>query len=251
MRIHDRSSARRGPATRRQPRPGGRGPAHGVRGGPRPRDAGARVPHRQRPAVRRRARPRLRRRLRRVRGHGPLLAAVEGPRRALVLRGRPRRPRLAARRARRALQHGRARLDGHAPDRADRDVRLHAAHGGALRHARPHRGDPREHVRARQEWDGDRCRLWAQGTVRQEIAYGEHLVLERRYETEIGARSFTITDRVTNEGWFDTAHQLLYHFNLGFPLLGDRAGSWPRPDPRRPLVLHRLRERARARRWRT
>ena len=74
-----------------------------------------------------------------------------------------------------------------------------------------------------QEWDGDRCRLWAQGTVRQEIAYGEHLVLERRYETEIGARSFTITDRVTNEGWFDTAHQLLYHFNLGFPLLGDGA----------------------------
>ena len=74
-----------------------------------------------------------------------------------------------------------------------------------------------------QEWDGDRCRLWAQGTVRQEIAYGEHLVLERHYETEIGARSFTITDRVTNEGWFDTAHQLLYHFNLGFPLLGDGA----------------------------
>jgi hypothetical protein len=74
-----------------------------------------------------------------------------------------------------------------------------------------------------QEWDGDRCRLWAQGTVRQEIAYGEHLVLERRYETEIGARSFTIVDRVTNEGWFDTAHQLLYHFNLGFPLLGDGA----------------------------
>jgi Domain of unknown function (DUF4432) len=74
-----------------------------------------------------------------------------------------------------------------------------------------------------QDWDGDRCRLWARGTVRQEIAYGEHLVLERRYETEIGARSFTITDRVSNEGWFDTPHQLLYHFNLGFPLLGDGA----------------------------
>jgi len=74
-----------------------------------------------------------------------------------------------------------------------------------------------------QEWDGDRCRLWASGTVRQEIAYGEHLAIERRYDTEIGARAFTITDRVTNEGWFDTPHQLLYHFNLGFPLLGDGA----------------------------
>jgi len=74
-----------------------------------------------------------------------------------------------------------------------------------------------------QEWDGDRCRLWASGTVRQEIAYGEHLAIDRRYDTEIGARAFTITDRVTNEGWFDTPHQLLYHFNLGFPLLGDGA----------------------------
>jgi len=74
-----------------------------------------------------------------------------------------------------------------------------------------------------QSWDGDRCVLWAQGTVRQEIAYGEHLALERRYETEIGASSFSISDTVTNEGWFTTPHQLLYHFNLGFPLLGDGA----------------------------
>ena len=71
-----------------------------------------------------------------------------------------------------------------------------------------------------QRWEGDRCLLWAEGTVRQEIAYGEHLVLERRYETEIGATSFRVSDTVTNEGWFPTPHQLLYHINLGFPLLG-------------------------------
>jgi hypothetical protein len=74
-----------------------------------------------------------------------------------------------------------------------------------------------------QLWDGDRCLLWAEGTVRQEIAYGEHLVLQRRYETELGATSFRIRDTVTNEGWFDTPHQLLYHWNVGFPLLGDGA----------------------------
>jgi len=74
-----------------------------------------------------------------------------------------------------------------------------------------------------QDWEDERCRLWARGTVRQEIAYGEHLVLERRYETEIGSSSVHIHDRVTNEGWFETPHQLLYHFNLGFPLLGDGA----------------------------
>lgn len=71
-----------------------------------------------------------------------------------------------------------------------------------------------------EDWDGDRRLLWARGTIRQEIAYGEHLVLERRYETEIGSNAVCINDVVTNEGWFETPHQLLYHFNLGFPLLG-------------------------------
>ena len=74
-----------------------------------------------------------------------------------------------------------------------------------------------------QDWQGDDCVLWASGMVRQEIAYGEHLVLERRYETRIGADVVRISDAVTNEGWFDTPHQLLYHVNLGFPLLGDGA----------------------------
>ena len=71
-----------------------------------------------------------------------------------------------------------------------------------------------------QRWDGDQCVLWAEGTIHQEIAYGEHLVLERRYETHLGTSSFRVTDTVMNEGWFETPHQLLYHMNLGFPLLG-------------------------------
>ncbi len=71
-----------------------------------------------------------------------------------------------------------------------------------------------------QRWDGDQCVLWAEGTIHQEIAYGEHLVLERRYETHLGTSSFRVTDTVVNEGWFETPHQLLYHMNLGFPLLG-------------------------------
>jgi hypothetical protein len=72
-----------------------------------------------------------------------------------------------------------------------------------------------------ERWDGDRCTLWAEGTVRQEIAYGEHLTLQRRYETELGASSFRISDVVTNEGFFPTPHQLLYHFNLGFPVVDE------------------------------
>jgi hypothetical protein len=74
-----------------------------------------------------------------------------------------------------------------------------------------------------ERWDGDRCFLEAEGVVRQDIAYGENLSLTRRYTTELGSSSFSIVDVVTNDGWFETPHQILYHFNLGFPLLDDGA----------------------------
>ncbi len=42
------------------------------------------------------------------------------------------------------------------------------------------------------EWRGDRCILFCEGIVKQVAVAGEHLVLTRRYETEIGASSFTL-----------------------------------------------------------
>jgi hypothetical protein len=74
-----------------------------------------------------------------------------------------------------------------------------------------------------EEWDGDRCMLRVQGTVRQDIAYGENLSLSRRYEGELGSNAVTLVDEVRNDGWFDTPHQLLYHFNLGYPLVDEGA----------------------------
>jgi len=72
-----------------------------------------------------------------------------------------------------------------------------------------------------EEWDGDRCLVWAEGLVRQDIAYGENLSVRRRYESELGADFFRMIDVVTNEGWFPTYHQRLYHFNVGFPVVND------------------------------
>ena len=72
-------------------------------------------------------------------------------------------------------------------------------------------------------WQDDRYLLWAEGVVRQEIAYGENLSLARRYESELGSSSFRVTDVVANDGWFETPHQLLYHFNIGFPVVDDGA----------------------------
>jgi hypothetical protein len=74
-----------------------------------------------------------------------------------------------------------------------------------------------------EDWHGEECTLWVEGLVREEIAYGENLSLHRRYEIDLGARSFRLVDTVTNDGWFETPHQLLYHINLGFPLVDEGA----------------------------
>ncbi len=89
---------------------------------------------------------------------------------------------------------------------------------------------PAERFNYGERWDGDRLIIWAEGTVRQDIAYGENLTMSRTYEAEAGTSTVTIRDEVCNEGFFPTPHQILYHFNLGFPFL-----RWPgqviaRPD---------------------
>jgi hypothetical protein len=82
---------------------------------------------------------------------------------------------------------------------------------------------PASHFNFGERWDGERCFLWAEGTVRQEITYGENLLLTRRYESEVGTSSFSLRDVVRNDGFYPTPHQLLYHFNIGYPVVDEGA----------------------------
>lgn len=72
-------------------------------------------------------------------------------------------------------------------------------------------------------WDGDECHLWCEGTVVQAQVLGEQLTLTRRIEARVGSANLEITDTVTNEGFAATPHMLLYHINLGWPLLDEGA----------------------------
>jgi Domain of unknown function (DUF4432) len=74
-----------------------------------------------------------------------------------------------------------------------------------------------------ERWDGDRCILWAEGTVRQATTFGEHLVLTRRIEADLGGCEIRLTDRVVNDGFAATPHMFFYHVNLGAPLLAEGA----------------------------
>ncbi|HEY3061522.1 MAG TPA: aldose 1-epimerase family protein [Chloroflexota bacterium] len=75
-----------------------------------------------------------------------------------------------------------------------------------------------------EEWrTDDTCTLWAEGEVRQAAIFGEHLRLRRRIEADLGGNAIRLFDTVTNHGFDPTPHMLLYHINLGWPLVDDGA----------------------------
>jgi hypothetical protein len=82
---------------------------------------------------------------------------------------------------------------------------------------------PARQVSYRTAWKGDEYELEVSGEVWQTRVFGENLVLRRRISTRLGANSIRIEDEVSNEGFAPHPHMILYHFNLGFPLLSEHA----------------------------
>jgi hypothetical protein len=70
-------------------------------------------------------------------------------------------------------------------------------------------------------WDGDSCTLYIEGEVRQAAVFAENLVLRRRIEVALDGSTITICDRVSNAGFAPTPHMILYHVNLGFPVIAE------------------------------
>ncbi|MBK0418683.1 aldose 1-epimerase family protein [Leucobacter sp. CSA1] len=65
--------------------------------------------------------------------------------------------------------------------------------------------------------------LIVEGEVRQTAVFGENLLLRRRIRVPIGGSGIIVEDRVTNEASTPAGHMVLYHANLGWPLLDDSA----------------------------
>lgn len=61
------------------------------------------------------------------------------------------------------------------------------------------------------------------GTVRQTRVFGENLVLERTWSADLGGTVLRLHDVVRNEGLDAEGHMILYHVNVGWPLLDERA----------------------------
>jgi hypothetical protein len=82
---------------------------------------------------------------------------------------------------------------------------------------------PASQVNYRTFWAGEDYKLEITAEIRQAALFGENLVLRRRISTALGSSRIRIDDIVTNEGFESSPHMLLYHFNLGFPLVGENA----------------------------
>ncbi len=74
-----------------------------------------------------------------------------------------------------------------------------------------------------EEWQDDRCVLWAEGVVLQATVFGEVMHLHRRIEADLGGDDIRLTDRVINAGFTRTPHMMMYHINLGYPLIDNGA----------------------------
>lgn len=88
-----------------------------------------------------------------------------------------------------------------------------------------------------ERWNGDRCFLYAEGEIRQAAMYGENLILERRIEVEVGSDTVNFIDRVRNLGFYPTPHALLYHINLGWPVI-DKRTRFVAPIQSTPFMVH-------------
>jgi hypothetical protein len=79
-------------------------------------------------------------------------------------------------------------------------------------------------------WHGDDCLLWAEAEVAQMAVFGEQLLLTRRIEADLGGTSLRIADSVTNTGATTCPHMMLYHCNVGFPVVAaDAELIYPAP----------------------
>ena len=102
--------------------------------------------------------------------------------------------------------------------------------GGPCETAEGHQGQhgrtdniPAEEVNARCFWDGPRYVLEVTGTIAQTRVFGEKLVASRTIRTWLGAPEIEVSDRIENRGYQTMPLMVLYHMNMGWPLVDDCA----------------------------
>ena len=82
---------------------------------------------------------------------------------------------------------------------------------------------PAEEVCAWVDWSSNTPVLTITGKVKEARVFGENLVLERKITCRYGENKITIQNTVENLGFRKEPLMLLFHFNLGYPLLDENS----------------------------
>lgn len=80
---------------------------------------------------------------------------------------------------------------------------------------------PATNVYADGAWNGSEYDMWVQGKVRESVVFGEKIEMSRKISARLGESKLKITDTVTNMGFDEKEHMMLYHINLGFPVVDE------------------------------
>lgn len=85
------------------------------------------------------------------------------------------------------------------------------------------RTTPAEHLCSDAYWEGDKYHIVVSGEMREAELFGENMQLRREIKSVYGEKTIYLKDEITNCAFREEPMLLLYHFNMGFPLLDKSA----------------------------
>ena len=80
---------------------------------------------------------------------------------------------------------------------------------------------PAEQVSVKEEWVNGKYQMSVSGKMTESIVHGETLSLRRTVSSTLGENRIRIHDIIENEGNVETPIEVLYHMNLGYPVLSE------------------------------
>ena len=78
---------------------------------------------------------------------------------------------------------------------------------------------PAEEIALESIWDKNDCTFLLKGKVREAKTLSTHLLLSRKISSRLGENKILLQDIISNEGFHRSPLMLLYHMNIGYPIL--------------------------------
>jgi hypothetical protein len=87
-------------------------------------------------------------------------------------------------------------------------------------------------------WEGGEYRIRIRGRMAEAEVFKPTIILERTITVTLGMPTIAVADRVTNAGFEPSPVMLLYHCNLGWPLLSAKSRLVVNPESVTPVTDH-------------